>query len=170
MSTPKASPAAPTATADTTDRIRAAILSAARHLLGTGGPYEGDVLVRIVAPGKGIECRVKPTATASGLEADPIALAGADAMLLSRIKQLESRIKQLENHLLSPAERLLLRTLSELEPCSASAVQDAVRAEVKKSDFWSIWGQLQHRQLVHQRDDKLYTLAVDWVRELIGEQ
>jgi hypothetical protein len=150
------------ATSDTTTRLRLAILAAARLLLGRNGPFAGEVSVTIEAPDEGLEVRVKPTARCTGLDADVNTLATGDAMLLARVEQLVA-------HFLSADERLLLRTLAELEPCSATTIQNAVRSAVKKSDFWSMWGQLQHRRLVHQQEDKTYTLAVDWVREMIGE-
>lgn len=149
--------------ADANRRLRGAILSAARLLLGRSAPYTGELVVKICAPAEGVEVRVKPTGDVSGLE--PVdGSATADALLLARLEQLTA-------HFLSTDERTVLRLLADHEPCSATQISDEVRKEpyrIAKAKFWEIWGQLQHRRLVHQEDAGQYRLAVDWVREMLG--
>ena len=166
MLTPSAPPTYPqpaTAPAppDANRRLRAAILSAARLLLGRGEPFAGDIVVKIAADAEGLEVRVKPTAELDGLGADANQMAAADAVLLARLEQMAQ-------FLLSPDEQKLLRDLSENQPCTATSVQTRCKQVLSKSDFWAVWGQLQKRRLVEEGDDGRYRVGPDVVMKMLS--
>jgi hypothetical protein len=141
--------------------LRAAALWCARLLVGDGGaPYAGPIRVRVCRPEECEELVVRSTAAADtppawlALGEEAGAGAGASAAELLR-------------SLLSPDESKILADLLAHQPCSASSVQDRCRAVVGKSEFWCIWGQLQGRRLVEQRDDDRYQVGPEWLARLL---
>jgi len=150
---------------DTNRPIRAALLSAARKLLGQcecgDVAFTGDLVVRVIAPSIGLEMKVTPIAGTDGME--------PDAAVLAAERVVAARLERILTAFLSPNENTVLRVLAELEPTTAGQVFDKIKGRVGKSAFWELWGNLQQRGLVVQREDDKYRIGLDLVRDLISE-
>lgn len=152
---------------DTNRPLRGALLSAARMLLGQCGdaPYSGDLVVRVIAPALGLEMKLIPIAGIDGLEPD----AAATAATVAAERMARNRLERILKVFISPNEATILRMLAELEPTTASQVFDKIKGKVSKSAFWELWGNLQQRGLVFQREDEKYLIGMDQVRDLISD-
>lgn len=147
------------------DELKHAILWCARMLVTyTGQPYAGPLSVSIRLPEESEANTIKPKGTTDGV-APPcwFDLRGEDGEGGADGVGAEVSASELLRVLLSPDERELMLDLVTNQPCSASSVQDRCKAQIKKSEFWAVWGQLQQRQLVEETDDGRYQVGPEWL-------
>lgn len=152
-------PRADTPTVPDTTPARAALLWAARVILGAGRTYPGPLRVVIRADGRGTDVTVRPTPDADGLaSADVSPAAAAEAVARSAL---------LARHFLGDDERRILVALADLQPTTAQAVCD--RVKMTRSTFFALWGSLQGRGLVDELDSGRFEVPARWVGLVTGE-
>jgi hypothetical protein len=145
----------------TRDEMKQAILWLARMLVSySGEPYSEPLQVSIRLPEEEETVSIRPKATGDGMSPPAWFMLGGE-------EGSGASASELLRVLLSPDEEKLLADLLTHQPCSASSVQDRCKGVLNKSEFWSVWGQLQQRKLVEQREDERYQVAPEWLVRLL---
>jgi len=148
--------ATPTQTPPARRDVKAALLWCARWLTPGGGFYRGPVRVCIEFGGaERDEVTVRPKGDVTGLDAPPLVRPGPTA---------GPSQSELVRHFLSDKERTILKVLAEA-PSRAGEVEEAVAGQVKRTDFWTLWANLQVRGLIAE-EDRGFELA-GWVRPML---
>lgn len=141
-----------------TSDLRNILLWAARWLIPGGGFYEGKRLKVTIEYGGRSAVIERPDGMVSGLTPPPqIQVGGAAGPTAS----------DLVRHFLGDRERAVLKALVDLGPCRAGDLEEAVAAVLKRSEFYTIWGNLQVRGLVVEGEGG-YDFAHPWVKALVA--
>jgi hypothetical protein len=146
------------------DELRTAILWCARMLVSYDGkPVAGPISVRVSQPDEREAKVLRPRGTLEGMEPPAwvsVSVGEEDGVAVG--------VSELLRVLLSPDEKKLLADLLKHQPCSATSVMERCKGVIGKSEFWSVWGQLQGRELVQQGDDEKYRVGPEWLAVWLG--
>lgn len=139
------------------DELRTAILWCARMLVSYDGqPFAGPIRVSVNQPDECEAKMIRPKGTLDGMEPPEWFSLGEEAGI-------GASVSDVLGVLASPDEIKVLTDLLAHQPCSASSVQERCRSVVSKSEFWSVWGQLQGRRIVEQGEDEMYRIRPEWL-------